>query len=90
MVRTNFIYDICIQGYHESKSIWDASVGEILHCSREVDNPNDDHAVTVICTGITVGHVPKYVSRGFSLFIQLGGNITAANVSTRRYSRYLP
>ena len=90
MVRASFIYDSCVRGYHEYKSIWDASVGEILHCSREVDNPNDDHAVTVSRRGVTVGHVPRYVSRGFSLFIHLGGNITATVVSTRRYSRDLP
>ena len=65
-------------------------MGEILRCSREVDNPYDDHAVTVICRGVTIGHVPRYVSQGFSLFLQLGGNITATVVSTRRYSRDLP
>ena len=50
MVHTSFIYDRCVRGYHEllDISIWDASVGEILHCSCEVDNPNDDHAVAVI------------------------------------------
>ena len=47
-------------------------------------------AVTVICRGVTVGHVPRYVSWGFSLFLQLGDNITATVVSTRRYSRDLP
>ena len=89
MARASFIYDSCVRGYHEYKSIWDASVEESLHCSREVDNPNDDHVVTVIRRGVTVGYVPRYVSRGFSLFIQLRGNITATVVSTRRYSRGL-
>ena len=55
---------------------------EILHCSREVDNPNDDHVVTVIRTVVIVDHVPRYVSQGFSLFILLGGNISAGVVST--------
>ena len=90
MARTSFIYDSCVRGYHEYKSIWDSSVGEILHCSRKVDNPNDDHEVAVIHRGVTVGHVPRYVLQGTSLFIQLGGNITATVVSTRRYSRDLP
>ena len=90
MARVSFIYDSCIRGYHEYKSIWDASVGGVLCCSREIDNPHDDHAVTVIRRGVTVGHVPRYVSRGFSLFLQLGGTITATVVSTRRYSRDLP
>ena len=37
-----------------------------------------------------MGHVPRYVSRGFSLFLQLGGTITATVVSIRKYSRDLP
>ena len=52
-------------------------MGEILHCSRKVDNPNDDHAVAVIRRGVTVGHMPRYVLRGFSLFLQLRGSITS-------------
>ena len=66
MAHPSFMHDSCIRGYHEYKSIWDASVGEILHCSREADNHYDDQAVTVIRSGVTVGHVPRYVSRGFA------------------------
>ena len=44
------------------KSIWDASVGEVLHGSGEIDNPHDDQAVSVRHRGVTVGHVPRYVS----------------------------
>ena len=91
MAHSSFICDSYIRGYHEYKSIWDASVGEVLHCSGEIiDNPHDDQAVSIIHRGVTVGHVPRYVSRGFSLFLQLGGNITATVISTRRYSRDLP
>ena len=46
--------------------------------------------VSVIRRGVTIGHVPRYVSQGFSLFLQLGGNITATIVSARRYLRDLP
>ena len=89
MVCASFIYDSCIQGYHKYKSIWDVAVGEILCCGHKMDDPYDDHVVMVICRGVTVGHVPRYVSQGFSLFLQLGGNITATVVSSRRYSRDL-
>ena len=90
MACASFVYDGCVRGYHEYKSIWDASLGEILHCNCKVDNPYDEQAVTVIRSGVTIGHVPRYVSRDFSLFLQLGGKITATVVSTRRYSRDLP
>ena len=65
-------------------------MGKVLHCSGELDNPHDDQAVSIIRRGATIGHVPRYVSRGFLLFLQLGGSITATVVSTRRYSRDLP
>ena len=42
MARASFTYDSCIRGYHEYKSIGDASVGEILHCNHKPDNPYDD------------------------------------------------
>ena len=64
-------------------------MGENLHCNRKIDNPYDDQVVTVICSGVTIGHVPRYVSQGFSLFLQLGGKITATIVSTGRYLRDL-
>ena len=37
-----------------------------------------------------LGHMARYVSQGFSLLLQLGENITATVVSTKRYSRDLP
>ena len=89
MAHSSLIYDSCIQGYHEYKSIWDASVGEVLHCISELYNPYDDQAVLVARRKVTVGHMPRYVSRGFLLLLQLGGSITATVNSTRRYSRDL-
>jgi len=86
----SFEYHSCIRGYHEYKSIWDASIGEVVNCSREPDNVHDDNAVSVVRRGIIVGHVPRYLSRGFSLFLEMGGSISATVVSTRRYSRDLP
>ena len=37
-------------------------LGEILHCNRKADNPYNNQAVTVICSGVTVGHMPRCVS----------------------------
>ena len=65
-------------------------MGKVLHCSGEIDNPHNDQAVSVIRRGVTVGRVPRYAPRGFSLFLRLGGSITATVISTRKYSRDLP
>ena len=87
---STFEYHSSIQGYHEYKSIWDASIGEVVTCNRKTDNGHDDYAVSVVCGGITVGHVHCHFSRRFSLFLDNGGNISATVVSVLRYSRDLP
>ena len=48
-----------VRGYHVYKTIWDADIGEELHCQRETGNPRDPFAVAVIRGSVTVGHVPK-------------------------------
>ena len=40
------------------KAIWDAALGEQLQCQREPTNPHDAFAVTVLKSGVVVGHVP--------------------------------
>ena len=45
---STFEYHSCIRGYHEYKSIWDASIGEVVTCNRETDNGHDDYAVSVV------------------------------------------
>ena len=37
-----------VRGYHEYKSVWQASLGEKLKCVREVGNRLDVFAVTVV------------------------------------------
>ena len=69
MAHASFIYDSCIRGYHKYKSIGDASVGDILCCSCKIDNPYNDYVVTVIQREVTVDHIPRYMSQGFSLFL---------------------
>jgi len=58
-----------LEGYHKYKSIWDASIGEIVNCSCKPDNLHDDNAESVVRRGIISGHVPHHLSRGFSLFL---------------------
>ena len=64
-------------------------MGKVLHCSGEIDDPYDDQAVSVICRGVTIGHMPRYVSQGFLLFLHLGVSITSTVISIRKYSRDL-
>ena len=55
----SFVYDRCIHGYHEYKSIWNASVGEVLECSRKLNNAHDENTARVAHRRVTVGHIPR-------------------------------
>ena len=39
--------------------VWNASLGEQLHCSREPENPHDLYAVAVLKSGVVVCHLPR-------------------------------
>ena len=71
-------------------SIWDISIGEQLECAREPLNDSDRYAVAVIKDSVTIGHLPRKISRVCSLFLQRGGSITCTVTATRRYSADLP
>ena len=51
-----------VQGYHIYSSIWNASISEILPCTREDSNRRDPFAVCVIKPTVgTVGHLPRLI-----------------------------
>ena len=54
-------------------------MGEELLCERELGNVVDRYAIGVKKpdSGVTVGHLPKKISRVCSMFTQRGGEITA-------------
>ena len=64
-----------VRGYHVYKHIWNATVGQHLHCQQEVGNPHDPYAVAVLETGVTVGHVPREISAVCSKFLGRQGRI---------------
>ena len=81
------IVSSCIQGYHVYGEVWTAVMGEQLLCEREPGNMVDRYAITVKKDlGVTVGHLPRKISRMCSMFIQRGGEITATVTGRRRYS----
>ena len=73
---------LCIRGYHVYQAIWTAAIGEVLPCVRELTNIEDRYAVAVQRNGITVGHLPKKVSRICSLFLRRGGYIHCTAVAS--------
>lgn len=75
-----------VRGYHKYKDIWEAKIGENLQCQREPGNVHDLYAVSVMNSGLVVGHVPKKISSTCSLFLRRGGSILCTVTGGRRYS----
>ena len=49
-------------------------MGEELQCGREVDNPHDPYAVSVLKYRQIVGHVPHSIYRPCSVFLRSHGS----------------
>ena len=58
-----------VRGYHEYQRVWTAAVEEELCFEAEMWlNPRYHYAIVVKKDGITVGHLPRKISRIYSLF----------------------
>ena len=82
-------FPCCIRGYHVYQTIWEVRIGEVLTCCREANNAKDRYAVCVLKNDEIVGHLPKKVSKLFSLFIRRSGSITCEVTGSRQYSHDL-
>ena len=51
-------------------------MGEELQCVREVDNPHNPYAMSVLKRRQIVGHIPRNISRPCLVFLQSHGMIT--------------
>ena len=83
----------CIHGYHVYGEIWTAVLDEQLFWTfanvKSVMLWTDSYAVAAKNDSrITVGHLPRKISRICSIFLMGGGTITAT-VTGRRRSREL-
>jgi len=61
-----------------------------IQCAREPLNEHDRYSVAVKKDGIIIGHLPRKVSRLFSLFLRRGGCISCTVTGRRQYSADLP
>ncbi len=77
----------CIRGYHVYQEVWTPYVGEIITSKRQPLNVKDRYAVsTPKMDGEVVGHLPRKVSKIFSLFLCHGGVITCEVTGSRKRS----
>ena len=68
-------WDSVIHGHHVYKDIWTPFIGEVLRVEQETHNVQDRFAVAVVKDNITVGHVPREVSRLVWHFIEHDGTV---------------
>ena len=80
----------CVRGYHVFKSFCYAPIGSILSTKHE-DDPqslvHDKYAVALINSeSVTVGHLPKFMSKQAHFFIKHAGKIRCEITGSKRYS----
>ena len=83
----------CVRGYHVYQEFWTPTTREILSCQRQPSNIRDRYVVSVHNrSGEVVAHLPRRLSRMFSLFLCRGGVVIyEVHVTrTRRCSTDLP
>jgi len=78
-----FSVEAMVRGHHEYKNTWDAPIGEVLRCEREVGNFHDTFVVAIKKDSEVVGHCPRKISALCLIFIRHGGNNTC-KVTGRR------
>ena len=73
-----FTLESVVRGHHVYKRIWSPRTGQVLEASAETGNPEDRHAVALQQTGegVTLGHMPREVSKVSWFFLRHGGCIS--------------
>ena len=73
-----FQFKSFITGYYHYCNIWTPEIGEELNTSSEIDNVNDEFAVSIIKDGNTIiGHAPWQIAKQFTALLKSGGSVVA-------------
>ena len=59
--------ECCVRGFYVYSDMWEAIIGEELHCQQDLSNATDRYAVAVVKSGTVVGHLSKKLLRIYSL-----------------------
>ena len=94
-IELEFSVESCICRHHVSREFWTPSISEQLFCEPEESNPHDPYAVAIIGDNRRmVGHVPRWISAGCFLLLQLikiiNGRIKCEVSGPRQISPDLP
>ena len=62
-----FQVESCVLGHHIYKDVWPPSLGEVLQCTRVLENTKDRYAVAMVHRSTVVGHIPHKVAAASAL-----------------------
>ena len=82
-----FEFTAAVRGYHVFKNIWQPNLEEILLCFHEIGNDFDYFSIKT-CTGddVTVGHLPREISRPTKFLIDRGA-VVKSKITSAHYRR---
>ena len=85
-----YLHERVVRGHHIYKRVWSPTIGEVLQLSREEGNEHDRFAVCLLKPGaVTVGHVPRDLSRKIWHFLRHGGKATCEITGRRKFGKGL-
>ena len=86
---SHYTVESVIRGHHVYKHIWTPLSGEELALERELHNPHDRYATTIMKDGVIVGRVPRELSKLFWNFLTNGGVTTCEVTGPRKKGKGL-
>ena len=86
MTDLQFVTESFIQGYYACKSMWGTEIGETFSTKKEHNNPHDRFSVAMMKGELTVGHIPKEISKVCWFFLYKGRTICCTVKDKRRRS----
>jgi hypothetical protein len=80
----SFSFKAAVRGYHAYRASWTPEPEAVMICQVENENDFDQHAVKVCASEneITVGHLPREISRPTKYLLIRGAVVTAKLIGT--------
>ena len=83
----SFSFNLYARGYHAYINISNPVDGEILLCTREIDDFYDKYTVFIMRHSYVVGHVPMGLNKPFSNFLLLPGSVILCTATGKKINR---
>ena len=89
MIEKEFTVERCVRGHHVYKSKWEAKVDSELkacHETRLGALTEDKYAMALKHKDVTVGHVPKFLSKITYFYLKHGRNLQVKIIGKKQFS----